>query len=399
MTEFSAAPQALGYLYQIRYALYLILTRREEQELSIESLDDITFDDTDNAKELVQLKHHIVPASLTDSSSELWKAIRIWATYLRKGEISFPETTLSLVSTAQAPDNSIAALLRPGNNRQTDLAANKLLDIAKTSTNKDLTSSFNAYKALSLSQQESLTQAIYVLDNSPSIFDTAEQIKDRLRVAARREHLDALYERLEGWWLDKTIRHLKNPPSNLISGFEVFDRIREIAEQFSPDALPIDYLEAAPPTPPNPETDSRCFVLQLKEIVVNNRRIEKAILDYYRAFEQRSRWAREELLIGNELEQYEKKLVDEWDRFQLALQDDLPLDENTVTEQDCQQFGRKVYNWVDQVANFPIRPRVTEEYVMRGSYHILANCSPPRVWWHPLFVKRLEQILPNVAGT
>ena len=189
------------------------------------------------------------------------------------------------------------------------------------------------------------------------------------------------------------VRHLSGKSTDLVTGFEVYDKIREIAEQFGPEVLPIDYLGAEPPTPPNPDRDNRRFVMQLKVIGVNNRRIEKAILDYYRAFEQRSRWAREELLIGVELEQYEKKLVDEWERCYLSMQDDLQLDDSTATEQDWQRFGRNVFRWVDQVAKIQIRPRVTEEYVMRGSFHLLADRNPPEVWWHPQFVKRLEQLL------
>ena len=194
MTGFSAGPQAL---YQTRYALHLILNSREDLGLSIESLDDIVFEENGSPQELLQLKHHTNPSSLPDSSPDLWKTIRIWSTNFREGEISLSDTVLTLVTTSQAPDDSIAALLRPDNKRQHKLAANKLLDIANISTNKSLASSFEAYKALSIHQQEMLTQAIQILDNSPSIFDTTNHIKDRLKVAVRRQHLDALYERLE----------------------------------------------------------------------------------------------------------------------------------------------------------------------------------------------------------
>lgn len=393
MTGFSAGPQALGYLYQTRYALLLILNSPEELELSIESLDDIVFQENGSPQELLQLKHHTSPASLTDASSDLWKTIRIWSTNLGEGRITLPDTMLTLVTTAQAPDGSIAALLRPDNSRQHRLAAKKLLDIASSSTNTSLTSSFAAFKALSTDQQERLTHSIQILDNSPSISDTADQIRAKLKLAVRRQYLDTLFERLEGWWYNKMVRHLSGKSTDLVTGFEVYDKIREIAEQFGPEVLPIDYLGAEPPTPPNPDRDNRRFVMQLKVIGVNNRRIEKAILDYYRAFEQRSRWAREELLIGVELEQYEKKLVDEWERCYLSMQDDLQLDDSTATEQDWQRFGRNVFRWVDQVAKIQIRPRVTEEYVMRGSFHLLADRNPPEVWWHPQFVKRLEQLL------
>lgn len=393
MTQFSAAPQAIGYLYQTRYALHLILSSPDELELTIEGLDDVVFEENGVPQELLQLKHHVTPASLTDSSSELWKTIRIWSANLRDSRISLPDATLSLVTTAIAPDDSIAALLRPGNDRQPRLAAKRLLDVANTSTNSSLQLAFQAYTELSPSQQEMLVSSIQILDASPNISDTADKIKKRLKFAVRKEHLDSLFERLEGWWYSKMVRHLSKKSIEPTTGYEVHDKIREIAEQFAPDALPIDYLELEPPVAPDPDSDNRQFVLQLKAILVNNRRIQKAILDYYRAFEQRSRWAREELLIGDELEQYERKLVDEWERYCLALQDDLQLDVEVATEEDCRKFGMDVYKWIDQVARIPIRPRVTEEYVMRGSYHILADRKPPTVWWHPQFVKRLEQIL------
>ena len=55
---------------------------------------------------------------------------------------------------------------------------------------------------------------------------------------------------------------------------------------------------------------------------------------------------------------------------------------------------------MEQEADFRVRPNVTEPYVMRGSYHMLADKNPPRVWWYPKFLERLEQILarrPKVA--
>jgi hypothetical protein len=30
---------------------------------------------------------------------------------------------------------------------------------------------------------------------------------------------------------------------------------------------------------------------------------------------------------------------------------------------------------------------------MRGSFHMLADQDPPRVWWHPRFVERLRTLL------
>lgn len=390
-TSFSAGPPALGYLYQARYALYAILSN-EELELSIESLDDITFEGEGSPRELLQLKHHTNQASLTDSSEDLWKTLRVWSELVQSGEISLGKVVLTLVTTAQAKEGSIASYLCPGEKRNSQLAVTKLLEVAHHSENRSLIKAFNAFKGLDFENQKLLVNSIQILDFSPDIVNVSDKIKEKVKYAVRREHLNGLYERLEGWWFAKVVNHLKGQSTERISGFEVGDKIPDIAEQFKPDALPIDFLEIELPSQPDVDTDTRNFVNQLKTIAVKNRRIEKAILDYYRAFEQRSRWAREDLLIGDELEKYEKKLVDEWERYVLAHQDDCDYDEND--DEQCRKFGRDVYRWVDQDAAIRIRPQVTEEYVMRGSFHLLADQNPPRVWWHPQFVKRLAQVYP-----
>jgi len=389
-TGFSAGAQTLGYLFQARYALYLVLTNQEELEISIEALDDIAFEDKGSPAELLQLKHHTNRASLSDSSTDLWKTIRIWSTYLKEKRISLPGPLLTLVTTAEASQDSVAQLLRAGKNRDSKLAAQKLLQVAQTSKNESLVKAFSAFSALTSSEQELLAGSIQIIDSSPNIVDITPKIKAKL-VAVRREHRDSVYERLEGWWFAKVVKHLSDESINLISGFEVRDKICEINEQFRPDALPIDFFDLELSEQPEISTDSRHFVEQLKAIALSNKRIEKAILDYYKAFEQRSRWAREDLLIGDELERYERKLIDEWERYMLSLQEEAA---DLEDEGHYRTLGRKVFNWVDQVADIRIRSQVTEEYVMRGSYHILADQNPPQVFWHPKFVERLTQLLP-----
>lgn len=391
-TGFSAGSQALGYLFQARYALYLILTNKEELELAVESLDDITFfENENNPTELLQLKHHTTAqASLTDSSSDLWKTIGFWSTQLQENKISLPDTLLTLVTTAEAPASSAAFFLRPVKARNSKRALQILIRVADKSENKALTKSFEAFQALTSTQQQQLIDSIQIIDSSPDIIDITPKIKGEL-IAVRREHRNAVYERLEGWWFAKVVKHLRDNSVSLISGFEVRDKICEINDQFKPDALPIDFFDLEIPEQPEISRDNRRFVAQLKEVAVHNKRIEKAILDYYKAFEQRSRWAREELLFGDEIEQYEKRLIDEWERYMLALQDEMP--DSDESELECKKLGRKVFNWMEQEADIRIRSQVVEAYVMRGSYHMLADQNPPRVHWHPKFVERLSQLL------
>lgn len=389
MPDFSAQESALGYLYQARYALWLLLDGPEEQEVVLETLDDIVLGQDGTPRDLLQTKHNSVPARLTDTSSQLWKTLRIWSTQFKDGLIRVPPTTLTLITTAQAPVGSIASVLRPGHGRDCATALDGLAEVARTSKNDDLKAAFTAFTQLTDEQQLRLVEAIHILDSSPDISDTGDKIRDRIRGAVDRQNRDALFERLEGWWFGKVVDQLRSDLPTPVAGFEVYDKLRAIAEQFGPNALPIDYLDARPDSV-DPHTDNRMFVRQLRAIDVGLTRIEKAILDYYRAYEQRSRWAREELLVGDEVESYERRLIDEWERFAAALTDEL---DGTASEIELKWVGRQIFNWMEQTADLRIRPNVTELYVMRGSFHILANKAAPSVWWHPKFLERISEIL------
>jgi hypothetical protein len=133
---YSASPAALGYLYQVRYALFEALRRLRHEDdftISIETLDDVVFEKAGDAPELLQTKHHIKqPADLTDSSPDLWKSMRVWCEGIVKGGL--PQGTLFfLVTTGQAASGSAAHYLRP-DSRDTENAMRRLNSTAESST-------------------------------------------------------------------------------------------------------------------------------------------------------------------------------------------------------------------------------------------------------------------------
>lgn len=393
------AASSLGYIYQVRYALYLILQERDEAvDLSIERLDDVAFEQNGTAEELLQLKHHINrTGSLTDSSPDLWKTIRVWSTEADFNRIRASELVVSLVTTAQARDGSIASMLKPPpNKRDPDTALQKLIEIANNSDNESLKSAFQAFLALDHSDQAALVKSIHVLDASPTIEKLPVKIM-RLLLGIRPEHREAAYEQLEGWWFNKAIRHLiDNSVNSILSREEIGYKIADIADQYGPEALPIHFRDETPEIPA--DADTRMFVEQLKQIGVTSKRIEIAILNYYRAFEQRSRWVRLDLLVDGEIENYEKRLIEEWEIISQACVEDLNADAN---EEEYKQCGRKILNHIYTNLDIPIRKKAAEPYVMRGSYHMLTDNLygfKPRVWWHPKFLDRLELLLTVPEG-
>src|SRR5689334_7496200 len=134
---FSAGPQAIGYLYQARYALLALLqSHQEEASVLIEGLDDIEIRDSASVTTLDQLKHHMKgTAALTDASPDLWKTLRIWSTQLAENAWDPTIVKLNLITTATASKETAAWHLQAGSDRNIDRALELLVKAISESTN------------------------------------------------------------------------------------------------------------------------------------------------------------------------------------------------------------------------------------------------------------------------
>ncbi len=396
--QYSAAEQGLGYIYQPRFALLRLLQLPESTSILMEKDDDLEFVDKDGVKTLTSLKHKAVGDRLTDLSTDFWKSVRIWlACYHRDGGSEanlrfflFTTGTVSKTSFLRyflddpSPDEGVKAPL-------SQLAEDAL---AKTES-KTISAIAKEFHRLNEDEKENFLTCITIFDGGPRIADVPSIIKDQHMRSVRREFRDAIFERLEGWWDDVVVSLLTGKRSEPIYGYEISDKLSVFAEEYKSDNLPITFRGKAPAGEIDAENDPRLFVVQLREIGIASNRIRNAILDYYRAFEQRSAWARENLLISGEMEEYEDRLVDEWSRYRDVVFED--LDEESA-ETVLLEAGKALYQWADlesgNSCTLRIRERVTEPYVVRGGFHILANTRPlPRVYWHPHFMSRIGMLL------
>lgn len=387
-TDFSAKEPSLGYFYQIKYALLLLLTNARELDnpkVRIENLDDIEIEDINNVN-LFQTKLHIKnKANLTDASVDFWKTIRVWSEHITSGIIDVNKTIFNLITTENVPENSVLQTFKENINseKEIDDLIQKLELIAIKSENLSNKKAYLAFQNLHLDKKKKLIQNIRIIDNSIEISEIDSKIKKQLILSSYPNHLEAFLEILDGWWLKKSIENLTSQIDYIEAG-ELQIKIANIRDSFSSDSLPNHFPEQLEVSDEDIEVlKEKKFLKQLEiiQININTRAVKRAISDFRRAFEQRSKWSRLYLLNMDEQEEFDKKLQDFWRNIF-----DIMCDEADGKEkEELIKLGKDFYieQFVKTCPQIKIREKFNEDYLTRGSYQMLADRKI--VGWHPKF--------------
>jgi hypothetical protein len=390
-TNFSAKEPSLGYYYQLRLGLYLILKAKAKPKsiIKIENLDDIVIEDV-NTLDLFQTKLHINSiANLTDASPDFWKTIRVWSENIKNGNVDVKNTVFTLMTTAAIGSGSFIEDLKPIDEiRDTGIIQKAMLKVASESASTINAKGYIAFKSLTTDQQFDLINNITVLDNTLSIDRALTAIQAELRYATHPKKLDSLIERLEGWWFQLCILLLQDKIDH-ISLEEIQIKISGINDSLKEDNLPDDFANPIEIDEESLENyQDKLFVSQLKLIAVKSNMLRSAINDFHRAFKQRSKWLREELTSIDDEELFEKRLEDHWGNIFAMIKDDCEGMDGASLQKIGHDFYKKYY--IERVPPIKIRERFTSEYLTRGSCHILSDKK--KIGWHPNYTDLLNDL-------
>ena len=391
MPNHQASEQMLGYLYQVRYALALLLENdNSDCQISIEKFDDVAFSKDDIPIQLIQLKHHIQhQGNLADASTDMWRTIKVWIDAISETPDILDGTNFLIITTATAPIDSAAFLLKKDSNRNPDTAYQKLKTVCFSSVNQAHQRYYDAFREAGEDTVKQLIRQIYIIDCASNIIDVEKDILKHIRYSCIPKHQKMIYERLEGWWFKKAIDALCCDTPVFVNQNQVRSFIVSVSQEYADDNLPIDILDIDDLQESNFSANEKIFHEQLKLICLGNHRMQLALRDYYRAFRQRASWVRNDLLYVNELGQYEQRLIDEWEHAFAAMEETLS-ETNNATEGEKAKEGRQLFSDIEK-RDIRIRPKCQEAFIMRGSYHILANQL--KIGWHVDFFDRLKQLL------
>lgn len=396
--RFSAAGSALGYLAQVEYGLLLTLKRMDESvdlRLSLETADDIVFDDAAGAeaRELWQSKHHLPRrGSLGDASPDIWKTLHNWL------ESSDEDCELVLFSTASAPSGSAAGLLGRDRSTQDVRDAQQRLEAVATAGGNEEHSTFYArFLGLTSRSRFELLSRVTVLDEATRADDLSDDLISAVRKTVPQNRRAALVERLRGWWHARAIDHLTRVASGVgdwIEMAEVEARLHHIAQSLRDENLPLDFGDLPEPTQDEVDADDRIFVEQLRLVMLHHERVRMAVYDHNRAFLQRSRWQREDLLDPHELEDYDRLLVEEWKRVFLPLEEG--AEDPDPDEAEVRRAGINRYIALGQRSLPEVRPEVRSGYIPIGSLHMLADRL--EIGWHRDWLNLLRHRINEAGG-
>lgn len=388
LSKYSASGSMSGYLFQCRLALLhglSLMRSNPDATISIEKFDDIAFETDNYADCLIQAKHHIKAKSLSDKSEDVWKTLLIWMQGAEQGTFELAKTTYMLITTAVCPSDSAMDKLREGISQENIEDAYKLLAKAADESTSEATSKARAlFLKMSPSVVKLLLSRVLVIDKHPNLTDVAADIAAELNVLAPgNSELAAQY--LEGWWLSGVCKHLMGEQEGGIPVHHITLKAHEIGKTLSNDALPIDDPTELDAKEYTEEDELRVFVRQMRAIKVTDEMVRAAASDFYRAYAQRSRWSRENLILEDELSTYDEKLQDSWRRKAEA---ELLLN-SPESELDYINLGRSLFLWATQEST-PLR-NVVEKWITAGSYHGLAD--EEKVRWHPNFGSLVSKVL------
>ena len=283
--------------------------------LLIEKSDDVALAEEGQRVELIQTKHHLSKGDVSDKSVDLWRTLSVWIDRLGQYPTGAENTRQVLVTTNTAPDGSALSMLRKSSvPREEEGGLDLLLRAAKESENAVTEAARQAFLSISGIERKILVGNMWVFDEMADIVEVREETKEIFCYSVQADQLRAFADELEGWWFSRVVGALGDTDASEIAVVSVGSTVSELRGRFRVGNLMVD--EALEAMTPDTAADSneRTFVRQLRLVDVSDQEVQATIYHYYRATAQRSRWAREKLLLDGEAESCDRELFDAWQR-------------------------------------------------------------------------------------
>ena len=387
--QHNASASAVGYLYQVNWCLIELLESasvKPDQAISLETHDDVAWEESGSPVELLQSKHHVgVSTGLGDKDTDIWKTLLVWMNTARPADPQGP--ALILVTTSVAQPGTAAYALRK-DVQDTSRAVIKLTEAARSSSADNTRKARERFLALTSAERQIFLARVVVVDGAPNADDLDDKLTQVLWHALPYSNQELFLSLVWSWWAGVALDMLRGRRA-FMSVREARSAISHLRDKFSDDNLPTTVeLADVDESYVIAMHGENVFVHQMRWVEFNETNLRKAIVDYYRAVTQATKWLTEDLIGMHELEKFEDNLRDEWQSVFADMVEDLGADADEAAKIAA---GKTLLRRLRDSTAVNVRPRYNDPFFARGRRHVLADGGG--IGWHPDFQSRLESLL------
>jgi hypothetical protein len=384
--DHTAVGSAAGYLHQMELALLELVRRANSSRdvsIKVEALDDIELAE-DGRTLTIQSKARLSDHNLADRSPDLWKSIAVWIDIFRTvGATKLPDLMLCTTDTC-APDTAVSMLRTEASGTRDVDDARRLLKAvaAEDPGNAGTVKARQAFLDLEESERLLILEAVEILDGTAKTDELDDELRHLIGYAAPSpEQADDLVNQVKGWWQGEYLFLLTT--GKYVTGNHFWTFLNSAKRSLDDEVLELD-SEIFKTDPDDTEMTSlrqRTFIKQLELVVDSDPMFNLAVRDYWRAREQRSSWTDKGKLLPDEVDDFDRKLREEWEQayaFMIA-----ELDSRKHVEAERRDAGLELFGSMRNNNTIRLRGDFHDPTITRGSLHGLADTR--KIGWHPDF--------------
>ncbi len=396
MKSHEATEPYIGYVFQGQFSLILLLDAGDEEGVGIETADDVELL-SPSQPTLFQLKHSRGnPPTLTEKNSGFWKTLGIWI----ENTTLYPKNNLVFVTCAELKaDSPLQSLCQSRSDRNAVQFAleNEAKDVIQQVETARLASqriphaerhpACYAFMNLDSKARLDLLERITVKPESFNANQIMEEIAKRLDRVVKISLRQSFYQRLLEWWDLQVVSALLGKRNRVLQKHELHEKFHSLMTELGTESLTNDYSQTKPT---NDELEGELGGCMERQILVVNggrSRVQRAAIARWQARNQRERWMRDNLAAAASLEQYDKRLIDEWRGQYEPLCDDV----RSTSDEEKSKAGLQLLDWTHNTAPLVVQPPKStwsDPFLTRGSYQQLSE--EMRVGWYPEFESHPE---------
>jgi hypothetical protein len=381
----TAAGQMAGFMFQVPRALKWLAAGPADAAVGLETKDDVTVCLDDGREIREQDKSSIKEGGWPygDKSYALWNTLAIWTMAIKAQQVDVDKTQFFLVTNKKMPEKCVVRLIVDACDEPKAVECCRQLREIGRSIKKESEAGRKARDVLSCAEGLlcKLVQHIEFESFQSEIGEKERKDIISLLHLSEREPHDMILDALLGWVFQTTLGLWHAGKPGWIRR-KAFDNQLDVVR----NKLRKERFRASPAREVLVSEEERelhiekLFVKQLEIIAVEEGIAFEAITDFVRCGKERLKLGEEGMVTSQDWGDFHEKLKRKWTTISRIVQ----TEEEGVPE----KLGQIVYHRTMDHEEPYVGEVETEAYLVRGSYHHLAN--ELEVGWHPKYKDELK---------